>query len=93
MIPDLLEYYKVKVLNGHRLHSIDSGKVRLVSNGNITEIGDLDSIVLATGFRPVPSITEDLKGIGTDVYQIGDGRKVSSIMQAIWDGFEVGNNI
>lgn len=93
MIPDLLEYYKVKVLNGHRLHSIDSGKARLVSNRNITEIGGLDSIVLAIGFRPVPSITEDLKGIGAEVYQIGDGRKVSSIMQAIWDGFEVGNNI
>lgn len=93
MIPDLLAYYKVRVLNGQRLHSIESGKVRLVANDAVTELDDLDSIVMATGFRPVPSMAKELTATGAAVYQIGDGRKVSSLMQAIWDGFEVGNNI
>lgn len=93
MIPDLLDYYKVRVLNGQRLHSIESGKVRLVADGSLTELDNLDSIVMATGFRPVPSMAKELIPTGAAIYQIGDGRKVSSIMQAIWDGFEVGNNI
>ena len=52
-----------------------------------------DSVVIATGFRPLPSMAAELNGCGADIYEIGDGRQVSNILQAVWDGYEVANNI
>ena len=54
---------------------------------------DADSVVIAVGFRPVPSMAQELQGCGAAVYEIGDGQKVSTILHAVWDGYEVGNNI
>ena len=58
-----------------------------------TEKLDTDSIVIAVGFRPAPSMAQKLRGCGAVVYEIGDGQKVSTILHAVWDGYEVGNNI
>lgn len=38
-------------------------------------------------------IAQELRENGQVVYEIGDGRKVSTILNAIWDGYEIGNNI
>ena len=49
--------------------------------------------MIAVGFRPTPSIAQELQGCGAVVYEIGDGQQVSTILHAVWDGYEVGNNI
>lgn len=54
---------------------------------------DADTVVIAVGFRPAPSMAQELQGCGAVVYEIGDGQKVSTILHAVWDGYEVGNNI
>lgn len=92
MIPDLFEYHHVKVLENHKLAAVENGKAVLESNGQKTAL-DADSIVIAVGFRPAPSMAQELQGCGAVVYEIGDERKVSTILQAVWDGYEVGNNI
>jgi len=92
MIPDLFEYHHVNVLENHRLFAVEDGKVILESDGQKKTL-DADSIVIAVGFRPVPSMAQELSGCGAVVYEIGDGQKVSTILHAIWDGYEVGNNI
>ena len=50
-------------------------------------------MVIAVGFRPVPSMAQELRGSGAVIYEIGDGQQVSTILHAVWDGYEVGNNI
>lgn len=92
MIPDLFEYHHVHVLENYKLAAVENGKAVLESNGQKTAL-DADSIVIAVGFRPVPSMAQQLQGCGAVVYEIGDERKVSTILQAVWDGYEVGNNI
>ena len=92
MIPDLFEYYHVKVLENHKLSAVENGKAVLDCDGK-TEKLDTDSIVIAVGFRPAPSMAQKLRGCGAVVYEIGDGQKVSTILHAVWDGYEVGNNI
>lgn len=92
MIPDLFEYHHVKVLEGHRLAAVENGKVVLESGGQRTEL-EADSVVIAVGFRPAPSMAQELAGSGAVVYEIGDGNKVSTILHAVWDGYEIGNNI
>lgn len=92
MIPDLFEYHKVRVLENHRLSAVRDGRLYLEHEGK--EMGmDTDSVVIAVGFRPVPSMAKALQGCGTVVYEIGDGQKVSTILHAVWDGYEVGNQI
>lgn len=92
MIPDLFEHHHVAVLENHRLSAVEDGRVILESDGQ-KKAFDADSVVIAVGFRPVPSMAQELKGCGAVVYEIGDGQKVSTILHAVWDGYEVGNNI
>ncbi len=92
MIPDLFEHHHVAVLESHRLSAVEDGRVILESDGQ-KKAFDADSVVIAVGFRPVPSMAQELQGCGAAVYEIGDGQKVSTILHAVWDGYEVGNNI
>jgi len=92
MIPDLFEKYGVQTLTEHGLAAIEPGKAILKSDKGSMELAT-DSVVIATGFRPLPSMAAELNGCGADIYEIGDGRQVSNILQAVWDGYEVANNI
>lgn len=92
MIPDLFEHHHVAVLEGHRLSAVEDGRV-ILESGDQKKVLDADSVVIAVGFRPVPSMAQELQGCGAAVYEIGDGQKVSTILHAVWDGYEIGNNI
>ena len=92
MIPDLFVYYHVNVLENHKLSAVENGKAVLECDGQKKEL-DADSIVIAVGFRPAPSMIQELQGCGAVVYEIGDEQQVSTILHAVWDGYEVGNNI
>ena len=92
MIPDLFERHHVKVLEGHKLVSVENGKAVLECAGQKKEL-DADAIVIAVGFRPAPSMAQELAGCGAVVYEVGDGQQVSTILHAVWDGYEVGSNI
>ena len=92
MIPDLFEHHHVTVLEKHRLSAVENGKVILESDGQ-KKVLDADTVVIAVGFRPAPSMAQELQRCGAVVYEIGDGQKVSTILHAVWDGYEVGNNI
>jgi len=92
MIPDLFEKYNVAVLENHKFADFQSGKVKLDNLGKAVEL-DADTVVLAVGFRSAHSMRDKLAGMDASIYEIGDQRSVATILQAIWDGFEVGNNI
>ena len=94
MIPDLFEHYNVRVLEEHKLASVENGNAVLDHKGEKVTL-EVDTIVVAVGFRSAPSMAQDLAGSGAVVYEIGDGSKgsITTIMQAVWDGYEVGNNI
>lgn len=92
MIPDLFAYHHVKVLEGHKLSAVEHGKAILDCDGQKKEL-EADTIVIAVGFRPAPSMAQELSNCGATVYEIGDGQQVSTILHAVWDGYEVGNNI
>ncbi len=92
MIPDLFERHHVTVLENHRLSAVENGRVILDHEGQRKAL-ETDSVVIAVGFRPAPSMAQELQGCGAVVYEIGDGQQVSTILHAVWDGYEVGNNI
>ena len=52
-----------------------------------------DSVVLAVGFRPRPSLASQLAGAGMELYQVGGGSQVGSVMTAVGTGYTVGRKV
>ena len=50
-------------------------------------------MILSVGFREEDSLYRALEGTVPELYLLGDARKVSNIMYAVWDAFEVANHI
>ena len=63
IIPDLFKYRHVNILEGHKLAAVENGKAVLECSGQKKEL-DADSIVVAVGFRPAPSMAQELAGCG-----------------------------
>ena len=70
----------------------DDGAVVTAADGASTTI-PADSVVIAVGFRPNPSLREEFQGLGAEVYEIGDERRVGNILTAIWDAYEVAHTL
>ena len=54
---------------------------------------EADSVVLCAGYRSADELYEELKFEAAELYCLGDAEKVSNIMYAIWNAFEVANHI
>ncbi len=52
-----------------------------------------DTVIIAVGFRPNPSMAPDLRGCGYEVHEIGDERHVGNILTSIWDAYEVAHTL
>ena len=50
-------------------------------------------MVLAVGFTPRDSLAGGLLGSGLEVYPVGDGVKVGSVMTAVATGYTAGRKI
>ena len=64
---------------------------RSVADG--TKTIPADTVIIAVGFRPTPSIAQELKGLGAQVFEIGDQRQVGNILTSIWDAYEVARTL
>jgi 2-enoate reductase len=52
-----------------------------------------DSVILSVGYKEESSLYKELEFEIPEIYLLGDARKVSNIMYAIWDAYEVANHI
>ncbi|MDR2021445.1 MAG: NAD(P)/FAD-dependent oxidoreductase [Treponema sp.] len=66
----------------------DSGVVVVDKDGKKTNIA-ADTVVVAVGTTPDTDLENELEGIKTDVYIIGDALAAQKIMHAISDGFHL----
>jgi 2-enoate reductase len=90
MLNDLIAHYKVNVITGNRLESVnEKGVVIAPSNGGESQEIPADTVILAVGFKPVPSIASDLYESGIEVHEVGDGRKAGNIKTAICEAYEI----
>lgn len=93
MLLDAFEYYRVPLLCGCRLSEVnDEGAVVLLPDGKSQTI-PADTVIMSVGFRPLPSMREQLAGLNVEIYEVGDGNKVGSIMTSIWQAYEVAHAI
>ena len=92
MLRDLLAEAGVAIRTGCRLAKVEAGTVTVTSETGEEAI-PADTVVLSVGFRPRPSLAADLAGSGIEVYQVGDGGKVGSVMTAIDTAYTVARSL
>lgn len=92
MLERLIPYNGVKVQCGARVTEYKNGTLKAEVDGKTLEY-PADSVVLCVGYRSENALYEELKFDIDDLYLLGDAHKVSNIMYAIWDAFEVANHI
>ncbi|MBQ3263026.1 MAG: FAD-dependent oxidoreductase [Oscillospiraceae bacterium] len=83
----------VELLTSTKIAAInDEGAVVETADGEKKTL-PADTVILAMGLRPENSLAADLRGEGMEIFEIGDGRQVVNIMNAVWDGYEVAKNL
>lgn len=83
----------VKMLAGMKLEEItDDGIICIDKKWNRHHI-KADKVVLALGFKPRTQVVKQLKGLASEVYEIGDCVEVRKIRQAVDDGWRTARMI
>ena len=92
MLERLVPYHGVEVVAGARVKQYENG-VLTADTAEGEKTIPCDSVILAVGYREENSLYHDLEFDVPEIYLLGDAKKVSNIMYAIWDAFEVANHI
>lgn len=89
---DAFALHKTPILTNTRIAAVEEvGAVVEGPDGRQTL--PADTVIIAVGFRPNPSMAPDLHGRGYEVYEIGDERHVGNILTSIWDAYEVAHTL
>ena len=93
MLLDAFEFYGTQILTSTRLKEItDAGAVVVLPGGEEKTLAT-DSVILAIGYRPLPSLAQALSGSGAKVYEIGDGAKVGNVLTCIRDAYQTAKSL
>lgn len=92
MLEALLPFNGVDIVTGAKVTGFNNGKVELDTKEGAKSI-ECDSVILSVGYKEENTLYNKLQFEVPDIYLLGDAKKVSNIMYAIWDAFEVANHI
>ncbi|MDO4544988.1 MAG: FAD-dependent oxidoreductase [Bacillota bacterium] len=104
MLQKLIPFNGIRVITDGSIIGFKDGILEVEERGSGNDGGEgsgqiriwqltCDYLVEAVGFTENKSLYEALQYEVPQLYLIGDSRKVSNIMYAIWDAFEVANHI
>lgn len=92
MLEALLPFNGVEIITGAKVTEFANGEVKVdTKEGSKTIMSD--SVILSVGYKEENTLYNNLQFGIPDLYLLGDAKKVSNIMYAIWDAFEVANHI
>lgn len=92
MLEKLIPFNGIDVCCNAKVTGFKNGVLCAETAGRKKEF-KADSVVLCVGYSSENSLYNQFKDCLDEVYLLGDARQVSNIMYAIWDAFEVANNI
>lgn len=92
MLEKLIPFNGIDVCCNAKVTGFKNGVLCAETAGGTKEF-KADSVVLCVGYSSENSLYNQFKNCLDEVYLLGDARQVSNIMYAIWDAFEVANNI
>lgn len=89
---DSFEKFGTKIMTGAMLKGVTEVGALVEKDGEILEI-PADDVVISIGFKPVKSMAEEIRALGYEVIEIGDGEKVGNVMTSIWSAFDAAKEI
>ena len=92
MLEALIPYHGIQVLTNAKASYYQNGILTVETPEGSKELS-CDSVILSVGYQEENSLYHELEFEVPDIHLLGDARKVSNIMYAIWDAFEVANHI
>ncbi|MBI5606593.1 MAG: FAD-dependent oxidoreductase [Deltaproteobacteria bacterium] len=92
MLKDLLRFHGVDVRTKAKAVEVTEKGLVITVSGREEEFS-ADSVVMAIGYDSDRRLYGELRHTISELYILGDARRVSNIMYAIWDAFEVARNI
>jgi len=92
MLEALIPFNGIDVITSARVTGYKDGKLTISLADGDREL-DADSVILSVGYKEENSLYHELEFEVPELYLLGDAKKVSNIMYAIWDAFEVANHI
>lgn len=92
MLERLVPYSGVDIITGAKVKGFNGSTLLAETERGIQEI-PCDSVILSIGYKAEDSLYHQLEFDVPELYLLGDARQVSNIMYAIWDAFEIANNI
>ena len=85
-------FYNVEICTGARASSFADGILTYETKEGTKSL-TCDSVILSVGYQEENSLYKELEELLPEIYLLGDAKKVSNIMYAVWDAFEVANHI
>lgn len=92
MLEALLPFHGIDIVTDAKVISYQDNSLRIQMAGEEQQI-HCDSVILSVGYREENSLYHELEFEVPEIYLLGDAKKVSNIMYAIWDAYEVANHI
>ena len=92
MLQNLVSTYNIGIHTNAKVIEITSEGVKFEENGNVIEL-EADTIITSIGYISDKTLYEAIKDCGADVHLIGDSSKVSNLMGAVWDAYEIAQSI
>ena len=92
MLERLIPFNDIEVKVNSKVKAYKDGLLE-IETGKDPETLPCDSVVLSVGYKEENSLYKQLEFEIPEIYLLGDARKVSNIMYAIWDAYEVANHI
>lgn len=92
MLERLIPYNGIDVVTGAKASHYKQGVLSVVRDETERQIS-CDSVILSVGYTEENSLYAELQFDVPQLYLLGDAKRVSNIMYAIWDAFEVANHL
>lgn len=92
LMPRLAELGVVSMTETEVLSVCAGGEVRVKTPYVEKTLSGFDTIVVALGYRPDPTVCSELAAAGLDFVRVGDCKKVGKIINGVWDGFHIAYN-
>lgn len=92
MLKNLLDFHGVTVITSAKVISVEEEGVT-VEQASGTGLIEATDVIVAVGYISNKDHSEEISRLPVPVFSIGDCREVKSIMNAIWDAYEVAGNI
>lgn len=92
MLEKLIPFNGIEVKINSKVKTYKDGMLEVETENGIERI-ECDSVILSVGYKEENSLYNELEFEIPEIHLLGDARKVSNIMYAIWDAYEVANHI